>query len=80
MYADDVQLYLSSPVNINRLNDNLYRIYHWAKANGLRLNPHNSKGMVIRRRMLNSNIGLDISMNGEEDQDFRCSQKPWVDF
>ena len=71
MYADDLQLHLSSPVpsitlNVNRLNDDLNRIYHWAKANGFRLNPNKSKCVVIRRRALNFNIGFDILMNGEK--------------
>ena len=39
-------------------------IYHWAKANGLRLNPYMSNCMVIRRRMLDSIIGLYILMDG----------------
>ena len=38
----------------------------WAKANGLRLNPHKSKCLVIRRRRLDCNIGFDILMNGEK--------------
>ena len=68
MYADDVQLYLSSPVSVhlNRLNDNSDRMYHWIKANGLSSNPHKSKCMIIRRRTFDSNIVLDILMKGEK--------------
>ena len=55
---------LSITVNINRLNDDLDRIYHWAKANDLRWNPHKPKFMVIRT--LDSNIGLVVLMNGEK--------------
>ena len=70
-HADDVQLHLSSPVlsitaNVIRLNDDLHRIYHWAKANGLRLKLHKSKCMVIHRRTLDFNIGFHILMNGEK--------------
>ena len=71
MYADDVQLHLSRPMqsiimNVNRLNDDLDRIHHWAKGNDLRLNPHKSRCMVIRRRTLDFNIGFYILMNGEK--------------
>ena len=67
MYADDVQLrLLSITVSVNKLNDNLGRIYHWAKANGFRLNPYEPKCVVIHRRTLDSNIVLDILMNGEK--------------
>ena len=53
-------------LNVNRLNDDLDRVYYWAKANGFRLNPYKSKCMVIRRSTLDFNIGFDILVNGEK--------------
>ena len=75
MYADNVQLHLSSPVlymavNVNRLNDDLERIYHWANGKWPLFKP--SKYLVIRRRTLDFNIGFDTLMNEGEDQDCRC--------
>ena len=71
MYADDVQLNLSSPVlsitvNVNKLNDYLDRIYYWAKGYDFRFNPHQSKCIFIHRSALDSNIVFDIVMNGEK--------------
>lgn len=57
MYADDVQLYISSTLNnindcIMKLNTDLDHIYNWANANGLCLNPSKSKCLIIRKRTM----------------------------
>lgn len=54
MYADDVQLCLSSKLEnvstcIAHLNDDLTRIHQWASANGLCLNPSKSKCIFLSR-------------------------------
>lgn len=69
MYADDVQLYLSSPLqdvaaNIRRLNGELDRVHRWATANGLCLNPRKSKCLMICKKSMHPNTGLDILLNG----------------
>ena len=71
---------LSTSVNINRFNDDLDRVYHWAKANGLRLNPHKSRCMAIERRILDSNIGFDILMNEEKIKQIDASKNLGLTF
>lgn len=55
MYADDVQVYISSPTTeirdcILHLNADLAIVNSWAKSNGLNLNPSKSKCVVISRQ------------------------------
>lgn len=57
MYADDVQLYLSSNKasirnKVQELNDDLNKIFTWATANGLRLNPRKSKCIIIAKKSI----------------------------
>ena len=52
MYADDVQLYISCTVDdapncIRLINRDLHKIYLWASANGLSLNPKKSAVLII---------------------------------
>lgn len=54
MYADDVQLYLSTKIEsvhscINYINCDLDRIQKWASMNGLCINPTKSKCILISR-------------------------------
>lgn len=68
LYADDVQPYLSSPVHnmslaADCLNGELARIFLWATANGLCLNPSKSKCMVLHRRSVAPTFIGDILMN-----------------
>lgn len=70
LYADDVQLTLSSPVQntavgISYLNDDLNKIFLWASANGLCLNPSKSKCIIISKKNLVCSISDDIILNGE---------------
>lgn len=71
MYADDVQIYLSSPResirdNIDRLNADLNRIHKWATANGLFLNPLKSKCLLIHKRTISPVIEHDILINNQK--------------
>lgn len=70
MYADDVQLYLSSPShflqqNIDKINSDLMKIQHWAMANGLFLNPLKSKCLLIHKRSLNPEISDVLLINNQ---------------
>lgn len=68
MYADDVQVYISSTKsdlaeNVQRLNSDLCSIDSWAKSNGLLLNASKSKCLVISSKNFNlpENINIHIS-------------------
>lgn len=68
MYADDVQVYMSSTKsdlaeNVQRLNSDLCSIDSWAKSNGLLLNASKSKCLVISSKNFNlpENINIHIS-------------------
>ena len=55
MYADDVQVYISSSVsslkeNVEKLNEDLNKIHRWALKNGLCLNPQKSKCIIIHKK------------------------------
>lgn len=57
MYADDVQLYISSDLIqidncVGRLNSDLEHIHEWANINGLCINPKKSKCLLIARKNL----------------------------
>lgn len=70
MYADDVQLYISSPFesvseNVDRLNNDLQNIYCWATANGLSINPRKSKCMLIHKKTISAPVHEDIFINTE---------------
>lgn len=70
MYADDVQLYLSSPVYsmddaIEKINADLSNIFRWAAANGLCLNPNKSKCLLIRKKTINPVLNSEISINNQ---------------
>lgn len=69
MYADDVQLYLSSPIDrisecVDRLNNDLESVNNWARANGLTLNPRKSKCMIIGNNTLSAHTNLNIVLSG----------------
>ena len=71
LYADDVQLCLNSPVNdisraVDCLNGELARIFLWATANGLCLNPGKSKCILLHRRSDVPTIPRDVVLNGEK--------------
>lgn len=71
MYADDVQVYISSPANelsstINKLNKDLYNIYSWATANGLCLNPKKSKCIIIQKRSKRISYDVDVLINNQK--------------
>lgn len=68
MYADDVQLHLSSPVasikeNVEKLNSDLNNVHLWATENGLCLNPLKSKCLLIHKKtvvpLIEDNILID---------------------
>lgn len=70
LYADDVQLYLSSPLHlikecIAKLNSDLNKIQRWAMANGLFLNPLKSKCLLIHKRSANIEISDDIVIDNQ---------------
>ncbi|XP_075155838.1 uncharacterized protein LOC142229184 [Haematobia irritans] len=67
MYADVIQIFLSSPVGdasecLGKLNHDLDRVFRWARANGLLLNPLKSKCLIIHknRRFSLSNAAIMI--------------------
>lgn len=70
LYADDVQIYLSSSLssiseNIIRLNYDLSYIHDWATSNGLAINPKKSKCLVVHSRSFNSlNYNFDVAIKG----------------
>lgn len=71
MYADDVQLYTScSNALIDQciifINQQLQRIYTWATANGLGINPKKSKCIVIQKRLSKLNIIPNIFINNQK--------------
>lgn len=68
MYADDVQLYLSSSVQhlaeaVDKVNADLQSVYNWASANALSLNPIKSKCLLIRGKSSNCDFNLDLNIN-----------------
>ncbi|XP_075157761.1 uncharacterized protein LOC142231028 [Haematobia irritans] len=71
MYADDVQFFLSGNVGsirdtVERLNYDLNRVFNWAKANGLLLNPTKSKCLIIHRNKYFHPHAPDIIINGQK--------------
>lgn len=69
MYADDLQIYISSPPDKIRecavkLNKDLENINIWAKANGLALNPKKSKCMLIRNNTFSLPDYINIVLSG----------------
>lgn len=71
MYADDVQLYTSTPIEllgeaVNRVNADLRSIWNWANANGLSLNPGKSKCLVVHSKSLNCTFDVNITINGHK--------------
>lgn len=70
MYADDVQIYIGCNINeidqcVSTLNQELHRVYLWASANGLGINPKKSKCIVIQKRLYKTNITPVILINNE---------------
>lgn len=68
MYADDVQLYISSSVesireNVDKLNYDLENIYCWATANFLTINPQKSKCLCIHKKTLRPLVETNIVIN-----------------
>ncbi|XP_075157774.1 uncharacterized protein LOC142231041 [Haematobia irritans] len=71
MYADDIQIFLSSPVGdtsecLGKLNQDLDRVFRWATANGLLLNPQKSKCLIIHKNRRFSLSNADIMLNGQK--------------
>lgn len=71
MYADDVQLYLSSPTesireNVEKLNHDLKNIHYWASANGLSINPRKSKCLLIHKKTIKPILDTNIVINNEK--------------
>lgn len=69
MYADDIQIYLSSSKAsitscVNDLNTDLDSIFLWASANGLRLNPNKSKCLIICKKSVKIESQIDIFLGG----------------
>lgn len=70
MYADDVQIYLSGPLNsinscVVKLNADLYNIHRWAMANGLVLNPSKTKCIVIHKKSIQPIITGKIILDSQ---------------
>lgn len=70
LYADDVQLYISSSTqtigeNVRKLNDDLKNIYLWATSNNLCLNPRKSKCIVIHKKTTKINTNFDVMLNNQ---------------
>lgn len=68
MYADDVQLYISSETNkvdrcLEFLNSDLSNVHSWASMNGLCLNPAKTKCMTISRKNTSVNINNCLKIN-----------------
>lgn len=71
MYADDVQVYLSSSLSsinecIDKINIDLSKIQVWAKGNGLYLNPLKSKCLVISKKSVKPVVLNDLLINGQK--------------
>ena len=71
MYADDVQIYISclpDSVNscVNDLNIELNRIYLWASANSLTINPTKSKCIIIGKNKLIPESNPNIILNNQQ--------------
>lgn len=71
MYADDVQLYIdctraSMGQKVCSLNYDLDKIYNWATANGLRLNPSKSKYLIISKRSMGNIDDVGIYLGGQK--------------
>ena len=71
MYADDVQLHLSSPANstkeaIDNLNCDLKSIHLWASENSLCLNPRKSKCLLIHKKTTEPVLENEILINNEK--------------
>ena len=71
MYADDVQLYISSYNHkfddcVNKLNDDLGRISTWAAINGLSINLRKSKCLIIQKRSSQTVIEPLIQINNQQ--------------
>ncbi|XP_075158103.1 uncharacterized protein LOC142231377 [Haematobia irritans] len=71
MYADDVQVFLSGNVGsirdtVERINNDLNRVFNWAKANGLLLNPTKSKCLIIHRNKHFHPHAPDIIINDQK--------------
>lgn len=70
MYADDVQIYLGGNIDtihetVRKINVDLNKVFIWASANGLCLNPLKSKCIIMRKKSLNFNCNIDVMLNGE---------------
>lgn len=74
LYADDIQLYISSPVHklkdsVELINNDLNNFSTWCKQNGLKINPNKSValciGSDINLQKINFNT-LPIMINNEE--------------
>ncbi|XP_075150655.1 uncharacterized protein LOC142224753 [Haematobia irritans] len=71
MYADDVQVYLSGNAGsirdtVERLNNDLNRVFNWPKANGILLNPTKSKCLIIHRNKHFHPHAPDIIINDQK--------------
>lgn len=71
LYADDVQLYQSSPIGLiddltERINGDLKNISSWAQENQLLLNPRKSTCLFFSRSNINSEDIPLIYLDGEQ--------------
>lgn len=75
LYADDMQLYISSDVKnidnaISLLNADLTMLYSWCRDHGLNLNVAKCKPMIVGHSRLLSNLNLNeirrVAINNEE--------------
>lgn len=67
MYADNVQVYFLCPpgsteASIEKVNEDLDKIYKWTTNNGLRLNPNKSKALIIQNRTARSHNDVCIRL------------------
>ena len=85
MYADDVQIYNSGPLNrikayVNNINSDLQKIGIWAKNIGLCINPTKSKCILIDRRNRKITNDIQIKINSNVIEFVSCSENLGVIF
>lgn len=85
MYADDIQLYLSSTKDsivskVNELNSDLEKIFIWASANGLKINPNKSNFLIICKNSIRPEGEIDISIGGARIKQVNTARNLGVTF
>lgn len=71
MYADDVQLYISSELGLvedaaYKHNEDLRKVLTWSKENFLRLNPNKTKCLVISRNHIDTTCFPNIHLGNSQ--------------